>query len=57
MSQPRSNLKGNFLEKVAHKSVESKGWGRLNQEREISPDNTSLSGVEWWISHKERREI
>ena len=23
MSQPRSNMKGNFLEKVAHKSVES----------------------------------
>ena len=57
MSQPRSNLKGNFWVKVAHKSVESKGWVRLNQEREISPDNTSISGVEWWNSHKERREI
>jgi hypothetical protein len=57
MSQPRSNLKGNFLEKVAHKSVESKGWVRLNHEREFPPDNTSISGVEWWNSHKERREI
>jgi hypothetical protein len=47
MSQPRSNLKGNFLEKVAHKSVESKGWVRLNQEREISPDSTFFPRVEW----------
>ena len=48
MSQPRSNLKGNFLEKVAHKSVESKGWFRLNNDREIPPDNTFFPHAERW---------
>ena len=47
MSQPRSNLKGNFWVKVAHKSVESKGWVRLNNEREISPDSTFFTGYVW----------
>ena len=47
MSQPRSNLKGNFWVKVAHKSVESKGWIRLNQEREFPPDSTFFPRVEW----------
>ncbi len=47
MSQPRSNLKGNFLEKVAHKSVVSNGWNRHNQQREISPDSTFFPRVEW----------
>jgi hypothetical protein len=47
MSQPRSNLKGNFWVKVAHKSVESKGWVRFNNEREISPDSTFFPRVEW----------
>ena len=47
MSQPRSNLKGNFWVKVAHKSVESKGWIRVITNSEISPDSTFFPRVEW----------
>ena len=51
------NLTGYFPLTLAQKGCRIHGWNRLNHEREFPPDNTSISGVEWWNSHKERREI